>query len=626
MDTATASFLLTRPAALLRWLCAVVALGLLSACVCMPFVPDQGLFLTNATFAPVPTAALRVGTNSIVLLGQQAQQVQVMTDGRAAPTALVDVPAGMLAFFSFYGTGGRFLLLDFHTPSAPATPAEFEQVVVDLAAAAPAGHRLQRQSKLGGAQLHIDTSPNNGLAFFVWYGVSPQGIENAAIYRSDTGMLLCSALPYQSLHVPNARVQPASLEILDGANPVSQGPCSFPVGQLQVTGPDRPFGSTPIGTTVTRQYTFTDVGSDCCAVSAILESAHFKAVGFTPDKRIDVGASQAVSVEFDPKGQTGTFTETLMLTRVPARGADRIEVSATAVPAPTTTIEVRNAVLPASDPTRFDLSIDAQAVATGVGNGGTSGPRVVTPGPHTVSATGAPAGAFATTFSGDCAPNGVVVAVANQARTCIVTNVGGPRLTLSKVLRPATDLGRFDLQIDGVTRAAGVGNGGTTGPVAMTAGPHRVGEASPGPQYAAVIGGDCAADGAITLAAGQDKACTITNTIAFDQADVRITSAPDSMPGGNSPNGGTGTVTVTARNTGTTTWVANGYAMRLVRTGRISVANNVMPVITDVAPNGQATFTFAISCNGFGTGGISLQMAGATGLFQNSAGKTIVCQ
>jgi hypothetical protein len=119
---------------------------------------------------------------------------------------------------------------------------------------------------------------------------------------------------------------------------------------------------------------------------------------------------------------------------------------------------------------------------------------------------------------------------------------------------------------------------------------------------------------------------TITNTIAFDQADVRITSAPDSMPGGNSPNGGTGTVTVTARNTGTTTWVANGYAMRLVRTGRISVANNVMPVITDVAPNGQATFTFAISCNGFGTGGISLQMAGATGLFQNSAGKTIVCQ
>jgi hypothetical protein len=49
-------------------------------------------------------------------------------------------------------------------------------------------------------------------------------------------------------------------------------------------------------------------------------------------------------------------------------------------------------------------------------------------------------------------------------------------LRVNKVVIPANDTGRFDLQIDGLTRAANVGNGGSTGALVVSAGVHTVGE------------------------------------------------------------------------------------------------------------------------------------------------------
>src|SRR5262249_30422484 len=51
-------------------------------------------------------------------------------------------------------------------------------------------------------------------------------------------------------------------------------------------------------------------------------------------------------------------------------------------------------------------------------------------------------------------------------------------LRLDKILQPANDPGRFNLEIDGVPAGTGrgVGHLGTTGDVAVTAGRHRVGE------------------------------------------------------------------------------------------------------------------------------------------------------
>jgi hypothetical protein len=102
--------------------------------------------------------------------------------------------------------------------------------------------------------------------------------------------------------------------------------------------------------------------------------------------------------------------------------------------------------------------------------------------------------------------------------TCTFTNTKKPTLTVNKILVPANDSGLFNLQIDGSTSGTGgnVGNGGTTGVQFVTIGAHTVGEtagtATILADYTAVVGGDCAADGSVTLAAGENKVCTITNT------------------------------------------------------------------------------------------------------------------
>ena len=47
--------------------------------------------------------------------------------------------------------------------------------------------------------------------------------------------------------------------------------------------------------------------------------------------------------------------------------------------------------------------------------------------------------------------------------TCVVTNKEQPQVKVTKKLEPASDAGRFDLQIGGVTRKEDAGDGGTTG-------------------------------------------------------------------------------------------------------------------------------------------------------------------
>jgi hypothetical protein len=100
-------------------------------------------------------------------------------------------------------------------------------------------------------------------------------------------------------------------------------------------------------------------------------------------------------------------------------------------------------------------------------------------------------------------------------------------LTVVKVLNPSDDAGRFNLEIGGVIAggAAAVGDGGTTGTVAVSAGPHIVGEsAAPGTSLARydtqIV---CLSDGTVVAESNsaqltvrvqneQAIACTITNT------------------------------------------------------------------------------------------------------------------
>jgi uncharacterized repeat protein (TIGR01451 family) len=106
-----------------------------------------------------------------------------------------------------------------------------------------------------------------------------------------------------------------------------------------------------------------------------------------------------------------------------------------------------------------------------------------------------------------------------ESVTCTFTNTRQATLTVNKVLAPSNDPGKFNLQIDGNTAGTGanVGNNGTTGAIAVTPGSHTVGEtAGTGTSlgnYVGVISGDCAANGSVTVAPGDSKVCTITNTL-----------------------------------------------------------------------------------------------------------------
>lgn len=183
---------------------------------------------------------------------------------------------------------------------------------------------------------------------------------------------------------------------------------------------------------------------------------------------------------------------------------------------PTTTLRIDKACLPTEDTGRFNLTIDGVVKGSNVACGGTTGPLPVKPGAYTVGESGA--SGYTVVIGGDCASDGTVTIAAGQNLTCLVTNVhaGTPyaELSVAKICIPAYDGGRFALTVDGQTttdRACGE----RFGPVAVVPGPHHVGEsAGTGTDlvdYATSIGGGCAADGSITLAAGQSATCTITN-------------------------------------------------------------------------------------------------------------------
>jgi LPXTG-motif cell wall-anchored protein len=111
--------------------------------------------------------------------------------------------------------------------------------------------------------------------------------------------------------------------------------------------------------------------------------------------------------------------------------------------------------------------------------------------------------------------------------TCVVQNRAMTgTLEVVKDLVPGTDTGTFDLSIDSTVHAAGVGDGGTTGPQTVYQGDHTVGEAGAGgtllSDYASTIacvdaaGAPVAATGSgpwtVEVLDGQDVVCTITNT------------------------------------------------------------------------------------------------------------------
>jgi hypothetical protein len=122
---------------------------------------------------------------------------------------------------------------------------------------------------------------------------------------------------------------------------------------------------------------------------------------------------------------------------------------------------------------------------------------------------------YSLSLSADCSGS----IAAGQTKTCTITNSDiAPTITVNKICDPPTDGGLFDLLIDGSTKASNAtctGVTSSTGAVPVNAGGHVVSETQGTgtllSDYVSVIGGQCAADGTITLALAQNATCTITN-------------------------------------------------------------------------------------------------------------------
>ena len=132
-----------------------------------------------------------------------------------------------------------------------------------------------------------------------------------------------------------------------------------------------------------------------------------------------------------------------------------------------------------------------------------------------------PNGTVAADWTTTSPANCVDAAVASgQTLTCNFTNVKRPKLTVNKVLQPV-GAGTFNLQINGTTHATGIGNGGTTNAQYANIGSNTFGEtgdtANLSDYEITISGTGCVADsagsstGTISLAAGDNLTCTITN-------------------------------------------------------------------------------------------------------------------
>ena len=184
-------------------------------------------------------------------------------------------------------------------------------------------------------------------------------------------------------------------------------------------------------------------------------------------------------------------------------------------------LRVVKALVPTTDAGRFDLKVDDDVVAAGVGDGG-NGEKSVAPGTYTVSETGAHLAKYASSVACDNGASGdgtslAVTVDSNETVTCTITNSRKPgEIKVVKQLLPAGDGGTFDLKVGDDVVAAGVGDGGN-GSKQVAPGTYTVSEAGDLGKYLSSVACDngAKADGPsvdVTVDSNETVVCTIKNT------------------------------------------------------------------------------------------------------------------
>jgi hypothetical protein len=154
-----------------------------------------------------------------------------------------------------------------------------------------------------------------------------------------------------------------------------------------------------------------------------------------------------------------------------------------------------------AQPNDFKLTLDGTAT--------TSGTKVaVNPGTHTAAETQL-AGYSFTGFSGDCNSSGVVSVALGETKTCTLTNDDQQAFVIVNKVVMNNNGGNaqpndFKLTLDGIATTSGT-------KVAVTPGTHTAGETQlPGYTFLG-FSGDCNGSGAVSVALGETKTCTLTN-------------------------------------------------------------------------------------------------------------------
>ena len=168
--------------------------------------------------------------------------------------------------------------------------------------------------------------------------------------------------------------------------------------------------------------------------------------------------------------------------------------------------------------TAGDFTMHIGDAATFPGDsGGTT--RTLSAGTYEVTETGGPGG-YTATYSDACAADGTVTLAPGDEKTCTVTNDDGAAApaSLTVVKQVVTDdggtatAGEFTMHIRSGASDVDTFPGDTGGTTrTLVPGTYRVTESGGPDGYTGVISGACAADGTVTLAAGEARTCTVVN-------------------------------------------------------------------------------------------------------------------
>jgi Right handed beta helix region/Prealbumin-like fold domain len=180
------------------------------------------------------------------------------------------------------------------------------------------------------------------------------------------------------------------------------------------------------------------------------------------------------------------------------------------------TLTIHKSCQPVGDTGSFNLRVDGNTVGAAA-NCGDDRTTKLSPNTYSVSETGAGTTNLAdydSTIGGACVSDGSVTLSAGQSATCTITNVRKATLTIHKTCQPAGDTGTFNLRVDGSTFGTAASCGDDRS-IKLSPNTYTVDETGANgtnlADYDSTIGGACAANGSVTLSAGQSATCTITN-------------------------------------------------------------------------------------------------------------------